>query len=67
MRMDWSTVLQVLRDGLTIVGVGKLVHSTYRQIKKPSTSSILEKIASILGTRSRTISISYIKSLRCSL
>jgi len=32
--MDWSAILQVLRDALTIIGVGKLVHSGYRQIKK---------------------------------
>ena len=32
--MDWHVILQVLRDVLTIVGVGKLVYGRYRQIKK---------------------------------
>jgi len=32
--MDWPAILQALRDALTIIGVGKLVHSGYRQIKK---------------------------------
>lgn len=32
--MDWPTILQVLRDVLTVVGASKLVYEGYRQIKK---------------------------------
>ncbi len=32
--MDWPTILQVLRDVLTVVGASKLVYEGYHQIKK---------------------------------
>jgi len=32
--MEWSTILQVLRDVLTVVGASKLIYEGYRQIKK---------------------------------
>lgn len=33
-KMDWSNLLQVLRDVLTVVGASKLVYEGYSQIKK---------------------------------
>ena len=32
--MEWSTILQALRDVLTVVGASKLIYEGYRQIKK---------------------------------
>ncbi|HEY6802660.1 MAG TPA: hypothetical protein VI306_03680 [Pyrinomonadaceae bacterium] len=41
--MDWHSILQLLRDALTVVGAGKLAYSAYRQIKKASSHYFINR------------------------
>lgn len=49
--MDFSPILQILRDLLTVVGASKLVYEGYRQIKKTLSSQRTGKSFQNTGTQ----------------